>query len=140
MAQEQNSILQLQQPPADVEKSNYGSKPAAKEKEKETKGGLIIPSAVSSEIASGGGTAQVQQEAVDEGKYESIQVKDQEISLEGLRAHVNTVHPRHEGAVFSLCATLGSYDETTFNCCPEELSELAREINIGPSMFLMSTK
>jgi hypothetical protein len=44
--------------------------------------------------------------------------------------------------VFSSCAKLGGYADPTCgcDCCPDPLSELAREINIGPSMFLMSTK
>ena len=60
--------------------------------------------------------------------------------MEALRAHVKTVHPRQEGGVFSICATLGAYEDPNCGCCPEELSELVREINIGPAMFLMSTK
>lgn len=42
-----------------------------------------------------------------------------------------------------MCANLGTYQNTTFKCdccCPEKVSEMAQEINIGPTMFLMSTK
>lgn len=66
------------------------------------------------------------------------------LSLEKLQSHINQIHPRDlDSQSFPVCAHLGSYQNTYFKCdccCPEKVSELSQEINIGPSMFLMSTK
>jgi len=57
------------------------------------------------------------------------------------------VHPRNEGRVFKLCDNLGNYVDplckTTKCCaknCSQKITNLAKEINIGPAMFLMTAK
>lgn len=86
-----------------------------------------------------------------EGEEESeseLEVEDlgQPISYDKLKSHITQMHPRNESAdKFSICSHLGSYENTYFKCdglmcCRSKVSELSQEINIGPTMFLMSTK
>lgn len=86
------------------------------------------------------------EEGEEEEDEEEIEKDDigQGVSYAKLMSHINQIHPRDLNSdKFSICAHLGSYQNTTFKCdccCPEKVSELSQEINIGPSMFLMSTK
>lgn len=66
------------------------------------------------------------------------------INLAKLIAHMDQVHPRNENAEnFGVCAALGGYSNPVFKlpCLKESpVSELAKELGIGPTMFLMSIK
>lgn len=52
-------------------------------------------------------------------------------------AHKNLVHPRIDGKKFGCCASLGYYP---ICCCKQQpISKMAKEIGVGPTIFLMST-
>ena len=57
------------------------------------------------------------------------------------------LHPRNAGRVFNLCDNLGEYSDPlcektkcTRRCSHFKITNLAKEINIGPTMFLMTAK
>jgi len=57
------------------------------------------------------------------------------------------IHPRNGGRIFGLWDSLGNYVDplcnTTKCCkknCSQKITNLAKEINIGPAMFLMTAK
>jgi hypothetical protein len=54
-----------------------------------------------------------------------------------LNAYVNTIHPRKQGSKkFGICDSVGY-----LNCCGKaDITDLAKEIGVGPALFLMSTK
>ena len=69
---------------------------------------------------------------------------DKSINLAKLIAHTDQVHPRNEDAEnFGMMESLGSYENPYFKipCFKSEpIMEMAKEIGIGPTMFLMSIK
>ena len=82
--------------------------------------------------------------AKDEDKDAEVSDSNQDISLAKLIAHVDQLHPRNENAEnFKYCRSLGSYKNPYFSipCMKEEpITELAKELGIGPAMFLISLK
>jgi hypothetical protein len=59
-----------------------------------------------------------------------------EINYKNFEAYIKAIHPRHEGKKFGICDSVGY-----LNCCGKaKITELAKEIGIGPALFLMSTK
>jgi hypothetical protein len=81
-------------------------------------------------------------DAGDESSHQSE--PDSNISLAKLMAHMDQVHPRNEMAEnFATCAELGSYNNPLFKlpCVADSpIAEMAKELGIGPTMFLMSIK
>ena len=69
---------------------------------------------------------------------------DKTVNLAKLIAHMDQVHPRNEDAEnFGMMESLGSYENPYFKipCLKSEpITEMAKEIGIGPTMFLMSVK
>ena len=69
---------------------------------------------------------------------------DKSVNLAKLIAHMDQVHPRNEDAEnFGMCQPLGSYDNPYFKipCIKtDRITEMAKELGIGPTMFLMSLK
>ena len=69
---------------------------------------------------------------------------DKSINLAKLMAHMDQYHPRNPDAEnFQMCDTLGSYNNPLFAipCIKDSpVSEMAKELGIGPTMFLMSIK
>ena len=63
------------------------------------------------------------------------------ISLEALNMYITSNHPRNkDNEPFGLCDYLGEYD-SKFLCTETDhnITDMAKEIQIGPSMFLLST-
>lgn len=73
-----------------------------------------------------------------------ISESDNKINLAKLIAHIDQLHPRNLKAEnFDMMEGLGSYQNPYFKipCLKEErITEMAKEIGIGPTMFLLSVK
>ena len=72
-----------------------------------------------------------------------LQNEAEKISLTKLRRHVESTHPckkMPDGTVeqFSINENLG--DLPVSKCCRKDTTEMAKQIGIGPALFLMSTK
>ena len=61
---------------------------------------------------------------------------DDEISFVKLQRHINEYHPRDENQPFGICDHLGRYSL----CGRTKVSLMAKELGLGPAIFLMSTK
>ena len=61
---------------------------------------------------------------------------DDEISFVKLQRHINEYHPRDENQPFGICDHLGRYSL----CGKTKVSLMAKELGLGPAIFLMSTK
>lgn len=72
------------------------------------------------------------------------QVDDQTIEFSKLTNHIMQTHPSKRGdngfTKFRLCEKLGNFNILT--CCNrnKQITEMASQIGIGPSLYLMTTK
>lgn len=82
--------------------------------------------------------------AFDEGKKNSDEDesdKPDKLSYKKLEAHINSKHPRRQGEPFGVWDAVGHYDAAWAPCIKKDkVTALAKEIGLGPSMFLMNTK
>lgn len=71
---------------------------------------------------------------------DSSLVVNRTVSYKKLMMHIDSMHPRGKGNTpFSCCVRLGVFP-SLFGSFNERLSEFAVEIQIGPSMFMMTLK
>ena len=95
-------------------------------------GRASITGTIESADATGEGTKDPGSDAEDED--------DTKMDYATLKDYVNKVHPRNKGKKFSVCANLGGHN-CCCNCCgSDNITELSKEIGLGASLFLMSSK
>ena len=70
-----------------------------------------------------------------ETKHTEIQDKLDSVALDKA---IQMYHPKDGQKSFGICSRVGSYP--IMKCCESSVSPLAKEIGLGPAMFLMSTK
>ena len=63
--------------------------------------------------------------------------ENREILYSKLKMNINQLHPNKGGKSFGVCENLGSYGLCSKNI---KITELSKEIGIGPTMFLLATK
>ena len=64
--------------------------------------------------------------------------EDDKLDIVALKKAIFSMHPMEGEKSFGICSSLGGYP--LFECCEKKVSPLAKEIGLGPTMFLMSSK
>jgi hypothetical protein len=63
---------------------------------------------------------------------------DDKLDSVALDKAINMYHPTNGGESFGICSSVGRYP--MLKCCESKITPLAKEIGLGPTMFLMSSK